>query len=157
MPRNALGRGLGALIREPEPKESAAPEKPAATTSQGAAAAPAREPTPAPNRRSARPESNPYDRNRRARSAGRGLARERPTDLEQHHQHPRNHDAGERRLRPSRPGMQQGDTAVAVGQRAANRARHAMFRAFVALTDWHAAENVKGQVVPGVPSTGDKQ
>ena len=23
--------------------------------------------------------------------------------------------------------------------------------------DWHAAENVKGQVVPGVPSTGDKQ
>src|SRR5499427_7042053 len=27
----------------------------------------------------------------------------------------------------------------------------------VTLTDWHAAENVKGQVVPGVPSTGDKQ
>jgi nitrous-oxide reductase len=27
----------------------------------------------------------------------------------------------------------------------------------VALSDWHAAENVKGQVVPGVPSTGDKQ
>jgi nitrous-oxide reductase len=26
----------------------------------------------------------------------------------------------------------------------------------VTLTDWHAAENVKGQVVPGVPSTGDK-
>jgi len=25
----------------------------------------------------------------------------------------------------------------------------------VTLTDWHAAENVKGQVVPGVPSTGD--
>ncbi len=44
MPRNALGRGLGALIREPEPKESVAPEKPAPTTSQGAAVAPAREP-----------------------------------------------------------------------------------------------------------------
>ena len=45
MPRNALGRGLGALIREPEPKESASPEKPATTTtSQGAAVAPAREP-----------------------------------------------------------------------------------------------------------------
>jgi nitrous-oxide reductase len=29
--------------------------------------------------------------------------------------------------------------------------------AIVTLTDWHAAENVKGQVVPGVPSTGDKQ
>ena len=43
MPRNALGRGLGALIREPEPKESVAPEKPASTTSQGAAVAPARE------------------------------------------------------------------------------------------------------------------
>jgi len=27
----------------------------------------------------------------------------------------------------------------------------------VTLADWHAAENVKGQVVPGVPSTGDKQ
>ena len=27
----------------------------------------------------------------------------------------------------------------------------------VTLTDWHAAENVKGQVVPGVPSTGDRQ
>jgi len=26
----------------------------------------------------------------------------------------------------------------------------------VTLTDWHAAENVKGQVVAGVPSTGDK-
>ena len=26
--------------------------------------------------------------------------------------------------------------------------------ATVTLTDWHAAENVKGQVVPGVPSTG---
>jgi hypothetical protein len=24
----------------------------------------------------------------------------------------------------------------------------------VTLTDWHAAENVKGQVVTGVPSTG---
>ena len=27
----------------------------------------------------------------------------------------------------------------------------------VTLTDWHAAENVKGQVVPGVPSTGDNK
>ena len=27
----------------------------------------------------------------------------------------------------------------------------------VTLTDWHAGANVKGQVVPGVPSTGDKQ
>jgi len=27
----------------------------------------------------------------------------------------------------------------------------------VTITDWHAAANVKGQVVPGVPSTGDKQ
>jgi nitrous-oxide reductase len=27
----------------------------------------------------------------------------------------------------------------------------------VTLTDWHAAENVKGQVVPGVPSTGERQ
>jgi ParB family chromosome partitioning protein len=45
MPRNALGRGLGALIREPEPQ---IPTPPAtaptfATTSSGAAAAPARE------------------------------------------------------------------------------------------------------------------
>jgi len=50
MPRNALGRGLGALIREPEPQ---APETPApaapqthVTTSSGAAVAPAREPAP---------------------------------------------------------------------------------------------------------------
>jgi ParB family chromosome partitioning protein len=45
MPRNALGRGLGALIREPEPK--AQPESPSiqphATTAGGAAAIPARE------------------------------------------------------------------------------------------------------------------
>jgi ParB family transcriptional regulator, chromosome partitioning protein len=44
MPRNALGRGLGALIREPEPKTS--PEhtaiQPHATTSGGAATAPTR-------------------------------------------------------------------------------------------------------------------
>jgi ParB family chromosome partitioning protein len=48
MPRNALGKGLGALIREPEPQVSAAPA-PApshSTTSSGAAAAPAREATP---------------------------------------------------------------------------------------------------------------
>jgi len=50
MPRNALGRGLGALIREPEPQapETPAPAAPQAhgTTSGGAAAAPARENTP---------------------------------------------------------------------------------------------------------------
>lgn len=44
MPRNALGRGLEALIRGSEPKESAAPEKPSVSTSQGAAAVPARQP-----------------------------------------------------------------------------------------------------------------
>jgi ParB family transcriptional regulator, chromosome partitioning protein len=48
MPRNALGRGLGALIREPEPAQPApAVEPPAATSistgSAAAAAAPARE------------------------------------------------------------------------------------------------------------------
>jgi len=45
MPRNALGRGLGALIREPEPKISPepAPTQPHAATSSGAASAPARE------------------------------------------------------------------------------------------------------------------
>src|SRR5215470_10757524 len=46
MPRNALGRGLGALIREPEPAQSApAIEPPVAisTGSAAAAAAPARE------------------------------------------------------------------------------------------------------------------
>src|ERR1700687_100012 len=45
MPRNALGRGLGALIREPEPKTSPepAPIQPHATTVSGAASAPARE------------------------------------------------------------------------------------------------------------------
>ena len=49
MPRNALGRGLGALIREPEPQPQPAPEKPAvSTTVQGAAAAPARETTSGP-------------------------------------------------------------------------------------------------------------
>jgi ParB family transcriptional regulator, chromosome partitioning protein len=49
MPRNALGRGLGALIREPEPKVPSTPSPtmhPAATPS-GAAVAPAREATPA--------------------------------------------------------------------------------------------------------------
>jgi ParB family transcriptional regulator, chromosome partitioning protein len=47
MPRNALGRGLGALIREPEPQATppAAPAPAAqATSASGAAAAPAREP-----------------------------------------------------------------------------------------------------------------
>src|ERR1700692_492032 len=46
MPRNALGRGLGALIREPEPAAPAVeipPSTPVATAG-GAAAAPAREP-----------------------------------------------------------------------------------------------------------------
>src|SRR6266852_2038662 len=45
MPRNALGRGLGALIREPESKTSSesAPIQPHATTAGGAASAPARE------------------------------------------------------------------------------------------------------------------
>jgi ParB family chromosome partitioning protein len=40
MPRNALGRGLGALIREPEPKAQpeSAPLQPQATTASGAAA-----------------------------------------------------------------------------------------------------------------------
>src|SRR3981189_586459 len=45
MPRNALGRGLGALIREPEPKTSTepAPTQSHATTASGAAVVPARE------------------------------------------------------------------------------------------------------------------
>jgi ParB family transcriptional regulator, chromosome partitioning protein len=45
MPRNALGRGLGALIREPEPKTSSEPTSlhPQATTASGAAVVPARE------------------------------------------------------------------------------------------------------------------
>jgi ParB family chromosome partitioning protein len=45
MPRNALGRGLGALIREPEPQAPAdAPQiQPHATTASAAAAVPARE------------------------------------------------------------------------------------------------------------------
>src|SRR4029077_749287 len=45
MPRNALGRGLGALIREPESKTSpeSAPIQPHASNASGAASAPARE------------------------------------------------------------------------------------------------------------------
>jgi len=45
MPRNALGRGLGALIREPEPPQPAAEiqQPPQVSTGGGAAAAPARE------------------------------------------------------------------------------------------------------------------
>src|SRR5258706_5287673 len=45
MPRNALGRGLGALIRELEPKSSPepAPIHPHPTNASGAASAPARE------------------------------------------------------------------------------------------------------------------
>jgi ParB family chromosome partitioning protein len=47
MPRNALGRGLGALIREPEPQVPASPTpaQPHATSTSAAAAAPAREAT----------------------------------------------------------------------------------------------------------------
>jgi ParB family chromosome partitioning protein len=50
MPRNALGRGLGALIREPEPQVPApASAPPHSTTTGGAAATPARETaTPGP-------------------------------------------------------------------------------------------------------------
>lgn len=44
MPRNALGRGLEALIRGSEPKEPPPVEKPPVSTAQGAAAVPAREP-----------------------------------------------------------------------------------------------------------------
>jgi ParB family chromosome partitioning protein len=46
MPRNALGRGLGALIREPEPQAQpeVPPMQPQATTGSGAAVAPTREP-----------------------------------------------------------------------------------------------------------------
>src|SRR6266436_1793695 len=48
MPRNALGRGLGALIRELEGKKAEpAPIQPQAVTSGGAAVAPAREPVQA--------------------------------------------------------------------------------------------------------------
>ena len=49
MPRNALGRGLGALIREPE-QQTPAPATPVSqpTTASGAAAAPARDTTGAP-------------------------------------------------------------------------------------------------------------
>ena len=43
MPRNALGRGLGALIREPEPQAPAAAPT-SGSPSSGTAAAPAREP-----------------------------------------------------------------------------------------------------------------
>jgi ParB family chromosome partitioning protein len=57
MPRNALGRGLGALIREPEPQTPAAPpptstvapavSQPTAPAGSAAAAAPALSPAPA--------------------------------------------------------------------------------------------------------------
>ena len=44
MPRNALGRGLGALIREPEPpQQPASPAVPSPTATAGTAIAPARE------------------------------------------------------------------------------------------------------------------
>ena len=56
MPRNALGRGLGALIREPEPQAPASPAQPSGgapvasqqtTSGASAAAAPAMSPAPA--------------------------------------------------------------------------------------------------------------
>ena len=47
MPRNALGRGLGALIREPEPQVPVATPSIQSTTGAGAAVAPAREAVPA--------------------------------------------------------------------------------------------------------------
>src|SRR5882757_8871725 len=46
MPRNALGRGLGALIREPEPPAAPAQQPAVSGTVHGAATAPAREPVP---------------------------------------------------------------------------------------------------------------
>src|SRR5215469_18733866 len=47
MPRNALGRGLGALIREPEPQAPIAPTSTSfATVPSGAAVAPARDTGP---------------------------------------------------------------------------------------------------------------
>src|SRR5256885_13506391 len=46
MPRNALGRGLGALIRESEPKTSPDQTPPHATTVSGAASAPSPRPHP---------------------------------------------------------------------------------------------------------------
>ncbi|HKV26113.1 MAG TPA: ParB/RepB/Spo0J family partition protein [Candidatus Acidoferrum sp.] len=47
MPRNALGRGLGALIREPEPQaaQPAPPAQPHSVGSSAAAAVPARDPS----------------------------------------------------------------------------------------------------------------
>jgi ParB family chromosome partitioning protein len=47
MPRNALGRGLGALIREPEPQVAVATPSIQSTTAAASAVAPAREPAPA--------------------------------------------------------------------------------------------------------------
>lgn len=49
MPRNALGRGLSALIREPEPDSRPVPERPVAVTPGGAAAVPALAPSKAPS------------------------------------------------------------------------------------------------------------
>jgi ParB family chromosome partitioning protein len=46
MPRNALGRGLGALIREPEAPQAPAQQPAISSTVQGAATAPARDPVP---------------------------------------------------------------------------------------------------------------
>lgn len=49
MPRNALGRGLSALIREPEMEPPPAQQRPVAVTSGGAAAAPALGPATIPS------------------------------------------------------------------------------------------------------------
>src|SRR5690349_21165286 len=46
MPRNALGRGLGALIREPEAPQAPAQQPAVSGATQGAATAPAREQVP---------------------------------------------------------------------------------------------------------------
>ncbi|MGH2360941.1 MAG: ParB/RepB/Spo0J family partition protein, partial [bacterium] len=46
MPRNALGRGLGALIREPEGQAAPGAPAPGAAGTSAAAPAPAREPAP---------------------------------------------------------------------------------------------------------------
>jgi len=46
MPRNALGRGLGALIREPEAPQAPAQQPAVSSAAHGTATAPAREPVP---------------------------------------------------------------------------------------------------------------
>lgn len=60
MPRNALGRGLSALIREPEPPPQQPPQQQPAPGSSGAAAAVAPAPAPSPSLAS-RPGQAPSD------------------------------------------------------------------------------------------------